>query len=141
MVTSAKPACPQQGVMLWQVVNINATTKLMAVVTPVGRSFNMLPVQLALRISVCSTSVTDAGCSITSTATVSTTGATGCRTFRAAFLTGARLGLGLATVFACAALHALPRLAEFALRSFARFCTFDPFLRLAMITPWPDCVR
>jgi hypothetical protein len=32
-----------------------------------------------------------------------------------------------------AALRALPRLAE--LRSFARFCTFDAFLRLAMIDP------
>jgi hypothetical protein len=32
-----------------------------------------------------------------------------------------------------AALRALPRLAE--LRSFARFCTFDAFLRLAMIAP------
>jgi hypothetical protein len=93
----------------------------------------MLPVQLALRISVCSTSVTDTGCSITSTATVSTTGATGCCTFRAAFFTGARLAL--AAAFACAALRALPRLAEFALRSFARFCTFDPFLRLAVIPP------
>src|SRR6516225_11768347 len=75
------------------------------------------------------------GCSITSAATVSTTGATGCFTFPAAFLTGARLGLALATVFACAALRALPRLAEFPLRSFPRFCTFDPFLRLAMIVP------
>ena len=33
------------------------------------------------------------------------------------------------------ALRALPRLAEFPLRSFARFCTFDAFLRLAMIEP------
>jgi hypothetical protein len=32
-------------------------------------------------------------------------------------------------------LRALPRLAEFALRSLARLCTFDPFLRLAMIAP------
>src|SRR6516225_2888252 len=75
------------------------------------------------------------GCSITSAATVSTTGATGCFTFPAAFFTGARLGLALATVFACAALRALPRLAEFPLRSFPRFCTFNPFLRLAMIVP------
>jgi hypothetical protein len=90
------------------------------------------PVQLALRVS--STSVTvGAGCSITSTATVSS-----CFTFRAAFFTGAGLGSALATVrfvafAALAALRALPRLAE--LRSFARFCTFDAFLRLAMIAP------
>jgi hypothetical protein len=32
-------------------------------------------------------------------------------------------------------LRGLPRLAEFPLRSFARFCTFDCFLRLAMIAP------
>ena len=95
------------------------------------------PVQLALRVS--STSVTvGAGCSITSTATVSTTGVTACFTFRAAFFAGARLGLAVATVRfvafpALAALRALPRLAE--LRSFARFCTFDAFLRLAMIDP------
>jgi hypothetical protein len=57
-----------------------------------------------------------AGCSITSAATVSTTGAT---SFRAAFFTGARLGLAPATVrfvaFPFAAfvtLRALPRLAE-----------------------------
>ena len=100
--------------------------------------------QLALRTSVSSTSVTiitpGAGCSSTSTATVSTTGATGCFTFRAAFFTGAGLGLALATVrfvafAALDALRALPRLAEFPLRSFARFCTFDAFLRLAMIDP------
>src|SRR5271166_4113687 len=101
-------------------------------------------VQLALR--VCSISVTvitlGAGCSITSTATVSTTGVTGCFTFRAAFFTGAGLGLALATVrfvgfprADLATLRALPRLAEFPLRSFARFCTFDAFLRLAMIDP------
>src|ERR1700747_2871740 len=102
--------------------------------------------QLALRISVSSTSVTaitpGAGCSITSTATVSTTGVTGCFTFRAAFFTGAGLGLALATVgfvafAALAALRALPRLAE--LRSFAGFCTFDVFLRLAMIDPLVVC--
>jgi hypothetical protein len=100
--------------------------------------------QLALRTSVSSTSVTvitpGAGCSITSTATVSTTGVTGGFTFRAAFFTGAGLGFAVATVrfgafAALAALRALPRLAEFPLRSFARFCTFDPFLRLAMIAP------
>jgi hypothetical protein len=96
------------------------------------------PVQLALRIS--STSVTvitsGAGCSITSTATVST-GVTDGFTFRTAFFTGAGLGFALSTVrfagAALAALRALPRLAE--LRSFARFCTFDAFLRLAMIRP------
>jgi hypothetical protein len=77
-----------------------------------------------------------AGCSITSTATVSTAGAAGRFTFRAAFFTGAVLGLALATVRFVAlaladlvALRALPRVAEF------RFCTFDPFLRLAMIAP------
>ncbi len=75
-----------------------------------------------------------------STATVSTTGVTGRFTFRAAFFTGVGLGLALATVrfvafAALAALRAVPRLAE--LRSFARFCTFDAFLRLAMkSTPW-----
>jgi hypothetical protein len=56
---------------------------------------------------------------------------------RAAFFTGARFGLALATVrfaaFARAALCGLPRLAELPLRGFARFCAFDPFLRLAMI--------
>jgi hypothetical protein len=101
------------------------------------------PLQLALRTSVSSTSVTvtGAGCSVISTAavstTVSTTGATGGFTFRAAFFTGADLGLALATVrFAAFAaldtLRALPRLAEFAFRSLAR-CTFDSFLRLAMM--------
>jgi hypothetical protein len=118
-----------------QVVSISALTKLMAVLTPLGRILDMLPVQLALRISVCSTSVTDAGCSITLTPTVSTTGATGCFTSRAAFFTGARLGSALAAVrfAALAALRALGRFAEFALRSLARFFTFDPFLRLAMM--------
>jgi hypothetical protein len=100
------------------------------------------PVQLALRIS--STSVTivaSAGSSITSTATASTPGgAIGCFTFRATFFTGARLGFALATVrfvafAALATLRALPRLAEFPLRSFARFCTFDVFLRLAIDRP------
>jgi hypothetical protein len=82
-----------------------------------------------------------ADCSITSTAAVSTIGATGCFTFRAAFFTAACLGLALATVrfvaffAALATLRSLPRLAEFPLRSFARFCTFDAFLRLAMIDP------
>jgi hypothetical protein len=88
----------------------------------------MLPVQLALRISVWSTSVT---------ATVSTAGGTGCFTFRAASFTCARLGLALATVrFAVlATLRALLRLLEFARRSLARFCAFEPFFRLAMMTP------
>src|SRR6516165_8137714 len=98
--------------------------------------------QLALRISVASTGT---GCSITSAATVSTTGAIGCCfTFRAVFFTDARLGLALATArFAVlATLRALLRLAEFALRSLARLCTFDPFLRLAMIDPpWSVGVR
>jgi hypothetical protein len=58
------------------------------------------------------------------------------RSFRAAFFTGERLGLTLIAVrfAAFATLRALPRLAELALRSLARPCTFDPFLRLAMIT-------
>jgi hypothetical protein len=71
------------------------------------------------------------------TATVSTVGVTGFFTLRAAFFTGARLGLALIAVrfAAFATLRALPRLAELALRSLARPCTFDPFLRLAMIAP------
>ena len=97
-------------------------------------------VQLGLgRTSVSSASVIvitpGAGCSITSTATVSTTGAAGCfiRRTRAAFFTGVGfLRLALAALYA---LRVLPRLAEFPLRSFARFCTFDAFLRLAMIAP------
>jgi hypothetical protein len=87
------------------------------------------PIQLAFRVS--STSVTvitpGAGCSITSAATVSTTGATGRFTFRAAFFTGAGLGLALATVrFVAfpradlATLRALPR----AVAPFL-FCAFD----------------
>jgi hypothetical protein len=83
-----------------------------------------------------------AGCSITSTATVSTAGATGCFTFRAAFFTVARLGLALATVRFVAfpladldTLRALPRVADFLLGSFPRFCTFDRFLRLATVDP------
>ena len=72
---------------------------------------------------------------MTSTATVSTTGATVCFSFRTAFFTGACFGFALVTVrfAALATLRALPRLAE--LRTFARFCTFDAFLRLAMIRP------
>jgi hypothetical protein len=71
-----------------------------------------------------------AGCSTDSTATLSTAGAT---SFRAAFFTGAGLGLALATGrFAfprvdLTALRALPRLAEFRPRSLARVFTFDPF--------------
>jgi hypothetical protein len=68
-------------------------------------------------------------------------------TFGAAFFTVARLGLALATVrfvgfprADLATLRAFPRLAEFPLGSFPRFCTFDPFLRLAMIDP-PGLVR
>lgn len=98
------------------------------------------------RTSVSSISVTlitpGAGCSITSRATVSISGATGCslRSFRAAFFAGAGLGLALAVLLfigfaALDTLRGLPRLAEFALRTFARFCTFDAFLRLAMIDP------
>jgi hypothetical protein len=82
-----------------------------------------------------------AGCSITSTATVSTAEVTGRFTFRAAFFTGARLGLALATVrfvaFPFAAfvtLRALARVADDFPR-FARFCTPDRFLGLAMIDP------
>ena len=58
-----------------------------------------------------------AGCSITPAATVSTTGATGWF-FRAAFFTGACLGLVLATArfAALTTLRALLRLAEFAFR-------------------------
>jgi hypothetical protein len=82
------------------------------------------------------TAIPGAGCSTTSTTTVSTTGAT---VFRATFFNGARFGLALATVrlvaFAAFALRALPRVAVFALRSFPRLCTFDFFLRLAMIAP------
>jgi hypothetical protein len=43
--------------------------------------------------------------------------------------------LALAAVFACAALRALLRVADFPLGSFPRFCTFDAFLRFAMIAP------
>ena len=81
-----------------------------------------------------------AGCSITSTAAVSATAATGCFTFRAAFFPGALFGLVLATArlvaFARAtldSLRAIPRVADFA-PNFPLFCTFDRS-RLAMI-PW-----
>ena len=89
--------------------------------------------------------MTATGCSITSAATVSTTGTAGCFTFRAAFFAGAGLGLDLATVRFVAfaildALLGLPRLAEFALRSLARPCTFGRFLRLAMMDA-PGLVR
>jgi hypothetical protein len=111
------------------------------------RRVELRPAQFTWRTSVSSTSVTvitpGAGCSITSTATVSTTGAIGCfirrASFRGGFFTVARLGLALATVRFVAAdfdtLRALPRVAEFRLRCFARFCTSDRFLRLAMISP------
>jgi hypothetical protein len=80
-----------------------------------------------------------AGCSITSTAAGSTIEATGRFPVRAAFFTGARLALATApfVAFARAALESLrafPRVADFP-RSFPLFCTFDLFLRLAMIPP------
>jgi hypothetical protein len=80
-----------------------------------------------------------AGCSITSTATVSTAGVAGRFICRATFFTGARLGLALATVrfvaFPRADLATFRALARAAvpLSSFPRFCTFDAFLRLAMM--------
>jgi hypothetical protein len=43
----------------------------------------------------------------------------------AVFFPGLRLALALATVFACARLRAVTRLAEFPFRAFARFWTFD----------------
>jgi len=60
--------------------------------------------------------------------------------FGAAFLTGASLGLALATVrfvafAALATLRALGRVAEFPLRRFARFGSFPRFFLLAMIEP------
>ncbi len=84
-----------------------------------------------------------AGCSIISTATVSIASiaeAIGCSLcFRAAFFTRAVLEALAAVLFVAFAaldtLRGLPRLAEFALRTFPRFCTFDAFLRLAMIHP------
>jgi hypothetical protein len=59
----------------------------------------------------------------------------GCFIRRAAFFTGVRLGLALATARFAAldTLRVLRRL--FPLGSFPRFCTFDRFLRLAMIVP------
>ena len=71
------------------------------------------------------------------------TGARGSFTFRTTFFTDGRLGLTLATLFACAAFRALPRLGEVRFGSFPRFCTFDRFLRLAMIDPRsssPQCI-
>jgi hypothetical protein len=101
------------------------------------------------RVTVSSNSVTvirpGAGCSTTSTITVSRTGSF--RTsFPGAFFTAARFGLDLATVrfvaFAdFATVAALPRLAEFPLRSLPRFCTFALFFRLAMIAPHWCSVR
>src|SRR5262249_53561633 len=59
------------------------------------------------------------------------------------FFTGTRLGLVLATVrflaLARTDLRALPRLVEFPLGGFPCFCTFDFFLRLAMISPASWC--
>jgi hypothetical protein len=67
---------------------------------------------------------------------------TGGFTFRAAFFTGACLGLAVAAVRFVAfpladldTLRALPRVADFLLGSFPRFCNFDAFLRLVMIAP------
>jgi hypothetical protein len=45
------------------------------------------------------------------------------------------LVLATARFAAFATLRALLRFAEFPFRSFPRFCTFDPFFRLAMIRP------
>jgi hypothetical protein len=71
-----------------------------------------------------------------STATVSTAVTTGRPIRGAAFFTGARFGLALATAaFAREDLRAFPRVTEFTLRSFPRFSTFDFFLRLAMVHP------
>jgi hypothetical protein len=81
----------------------------------------------------------EAGCSITSAATVSTAGPTGKRPFRATFFAGARLGLARFAGPDFATLRGLPRLAEFPLRSLARFGSFDCFLRLAMIDPAGWC--
>ena len=55
----------------------------------------------------------------------------------AASFDGLGLGLASATVRFAAldTLRALPRLTDLPLGSFPRFCTFDPFLRLAMIAP------
>src|SRR5215471_6163109 len=99
----------------------------------------MRPIQLAWRNSVSSTSVTvitaGAGCSITSTATVSTAGGTG----SAAFFIGARLGLALATARFAAAFRRVALDSFLALgRAFAPFLfwTFaDCFLRFAMVDP------
>ena len=80
--------------------------------------------------------MTATGCSITSAATVSTAGPTGNRPVRATFFAGARLGFARFVAADLATLRGLPRLAEFPLRSFARFGSFDDcFLRLAMIDP------
>jgi hypothetical protein len=83
---------------------------------------------------------------MTSTATVSTAGAAGRfirrTSFRAAFFTGARLGLALATARFAAA---FPRAALALGRAVAAFLlwTFDDcFLRLAMIDPcWRSAKR
>jgi hypothetical protein len=97
------------------------------------------PEQLALRNSVSSafgTVITSgAGCSITSTGTASTAGATG----RATFFTGARLGLALATarfaaVFSRVALDSFLPLGR-AFDPFLFWTFADCFLRFAMVDP------
>ena len=81
----------------------------------------------------------ETGSSITSTTAVSIAGATGFFIPGTAFFAAARLGLAFATIrlaaFTRRDLRAFPRLAEFPLGSFPRFCTFDFFLRLGMIGP------
>jgi hypothetical protein len=81
------------------------------------------PGSFSSRISDVSTSVSSAGAAVS---------------LCAAFFAGVRLGLALATarLAALATLRGLPRLADFPLGSFPRFCTFDFFLRLAIIVPW-----
>ena len=73
---------------------------------------------------------------------VSITGVAGCFTFRAARFASPRLGLDLATrrFAVLATFRALVRLAEYPLRSLARLCTFDFFLRLAILAPRLVCV-
>ena len=106
----------------------------------IGRD-HMPPVQLVFAylrlLNVGDSYSAAAGCSTTSTATVSTTAATG----GAAFFAGARLGLALATDRFVAS---FPRAALDNFLAFGRafapifFWTFDDcFLRLAMIGP-PD---
>lgn len=70
---------------------------------------------------------------VTPGADCSITSATGRLIRRAVFFAG--VDLVCLAAFARATLRALPRLTGLPLRSFARFCTFDPLLRLAMIDP------